>query len=108
MTMTAGLTHVTSSAQTTGIWVRIERQHSPADVWIGPYPSIEAATQAMNGSLLIQALCEQDCLECFVEDTSQAMSDDPITLDCEECGAPAGEPCRVYCTGLAGAVTRPA
>lgn len=95
---TAGVTRITTTAQTTGIWVRIEREHSPADVWIGPYPSVDAATAAMNEAPVIQGLCETDCIECYVEDTSLTMGDAPLTLHCDECGAQPGEPCRVDCT----------
>lgn len=47
-------------------FVHIERDNDP-DVLIGPYPTGDAAEQALNHALLVQGLCEEDASDCYIE-----------------------------------------
>lgn len=46
-------------------WIFIERQYS-ADVVVGPYPNHAAADYAMIHALIIDGLCEEDCLDAYL------------------------------------------
>lgn len=45
-------------------WIYIEREDK-TDLMVGPYPTIEAAAHAMNNALLVDALCEENCVDCY-------------------------------------------
>ncbi len=45
-------------------WIFIERQAGP-HMWVGPYATQLDAARALDLSLLIEGLCEKDCLDAF-------------------------------------------
>lgn len=47
-------------------WARIEREHHP-DALVGPYLTVADAEWALENALLIAGLCEEDCLDAYVE-----------------------------------------
>lgn len=48
-------------------WIVVEKQWE-ADEMYGPYETEEVAYHAMNWSTTIQGTCEEDCLECYLEE----------------------------------------
>jgi len=46
-------------------WVAITRFDHP-DLAVGPYPSEQAAQRAMEDSLLVEGICEEDCDDAFL------------------------------------------
>lgn len=55
-------------------FIYIERQYGP-DVQIGPYATEDDASTAMEESMLIDSLCTEDCLDCYL--TTDLADDDP-------------------------------
>lgn len=61
-------------------WVWIERDHGAPDAVVGPYPTEAAAVRALNESLLVQGLVEENCLECYVSYEAPDLDDDDVFL----------------------------
>lgn len=57
-------------------WILIERDHYDGvtnDLWIGPYPGEDVAELALEHALLIEDLCQENCLDAtMVYDTPPA------------------------------------
>lgn len=52
------------------VWVLIDRQYASNPLAVGPYASHDAAEHAMTESALIDALCEEDCLDATLLDAN--------------------------------------
>lgn len=73
--MATSLTNPPAPAHT-GSYVLIERQRGPHLAI--RYPDAQTAELAMEGSLFIDSLCQEDCLECWVDDKiDPALRTDP-------------------------------
>ncbi|OCI32874.1 hypothetical protein [Oerskovia enterophila] len=62
-----------------GLWVRIEREGQ--DLMVGPYPDDETANRAMQDSLLIDGFCEEDALDCYIDDGQPTDADDQVIVN---------------------------
>lgn len=60
-------------------WIYIDREHSK-NLAVGPYETLTAAEYAMENALLIDAFCEEDCLDAYLCDDKPQLSERNIVL----------------------------
>lgn len=61
-------------------WVLIERQYGDP-LLVGPYPDEEVAAYAMDHALLIDAFCEEDCVDCYTVTSPPDFPHEPVLID---------------------------
>lgn len=49
-------------------WVVIVHEHTERDTFVGPFHTLERAKLSMQDSSYVQGLCEEDCIDCYVND----------------------------------------
>lgn len=57
-----------------GFWIYIDRQYS-RNLAVGPYFSRTVADHAMQNALLIDAFCEEDCLDAYISEETPKLSE---------------------------------
>lgn len=75
-------------------WVYLQREVHP-DMFIGPFPTQEAAALCMEQSTLVEGECEEDCTDCFTTTDVPPTGVDVVLVDHSDphqTGAPIPEP----------------
>lgn len=67
-----------------GWWVWVQRDLGEPDAAVGPYPDQDAAVLAMEDSILVQGIVEENCLECFVSQERPAEDTDLYLIDLDD------------------------